>query len=93
MLSDDAEVADLVGVSKKIITPDQAMAKGQAVLSARLRYHAAVEYLARRQRLEGFSPTNVNCCFQGNPLIEPNAAMFRSSEHVITNPCLTEKWA
>jgi mannose-6-phosphate isomerase-like protein (cupin superfamily) len=44
MLSDDAEVADLVGVSKKSITPDQAMAKGQLVLSARLRHHAAVEY-------------------------------------------------
>ena len=44
MLSDDAEVADRVGVSKKIITPDQAMAKGQVVLSARMRHHAAVEY-------------------------------------------------
>ena len=44
MLSDDAEVADLVGVSKKIITPDQAMAKGQVVLSSRQRQHAAVEY-------------------------------------------------
>ncbi len=44
MLSDDAEVTDLVGVSKKIITPDQAMAKGQLALSARLGHHAAVEY-------------------------------------------------
>ena len=44
MLSDDAEVADRVGVSKKIITPDQAMAKGQVVLSAGLLHHAAVEY-------------------------------------------------
>jgi mannose-6-phosphate isomerase-like protein (cupin superfamily) len=44
MLSDDAEVADLVGVSKKVITPDRAMAKGQLVLSARLGHHAAVEY-------------------------------------------------
>jgi mannose-6-phosphate isomerase-like protein (cupin superfamily) len=44
MLSDDAEAADLVGVSKKVITPDQAMAKGQLMLSARLRHHAAVEY-------------------------------------------------
>jgi mannose-6-phosphate isomerase-like protein (cupin superfamily) len=44
MLSDDVEVANLVGVSKKIITPDQAMANGQVVLSARLRHHAAVEY-------------------------------------------------
>jgi mannose-6-phosphate isomerase-like protein (cupin superfamily) len=44
MLSDDAEVADRIGVSKKIITSDQAMAKGQVVLSARLRHHAAVEY-------------------------------------------------
>jgi mannose-6-phosphate isomerase-like protein (cupin superfamily) len=44
MLSDDAEVADRVGVSKKIITPDQAMANGQVVLSARLHHHAAVEY-------------------------------------------------
>jgi mannose-6-phosphate isomerase-like protein (cupin superfamily) len=44
MLSDDAEVADRVGVSKKIITADQAMAKGQVVLSAGLLHHAAVEY-------------------------------------------------
>jgi mannose-6-phosphate isomerase-like protein (cupin superfamily) len=44
MLSDDAEVADRVGVSKKIITPDQAMAKGQVVLRAGLLHHAAVEY-------------------------------------------------
>jgi oxalate decarboxylase/phosphoglucose isomerase-like protein (cupin superfamily) len=44
MLSDDAEVADRVGVSKKVITPDQAMAKGQVVLSAGLLHHAAVEY-------------------------------------------------
>jgi mannose-6-phosphate isomerase-like protein (cupin superfamily) len=44
MLSDDAEVANRVGVSKKIITPDQAMAKGQVVLSAGLLHHAAVEY-------------------------------------------------
>jgi len=43
MLSDDAEVADRVGVSKKIITPGQAMA-GQVVLSAGLLHHAAVEY-------------------------------------------------
>ena len=44
MLSDDAEVADLVGVAKKAIAPGQAMGHGQVVLSARLRHHAAVEY-------------------------------------------------
>jgi mannose-6-phosphate isomerase-like protein (cupin superfamily) len=44
MLSDDSEVAGFVGVSRKIITPDQAMAKGQLILSARLGHHAAVEY-------------------------------------------------
>jgi oxalate decarboxylase/phosphoglucose isomerase-like protein (cupin superfamily) len=44
MLSDDAEVADRVGVSKKIITPDQPMAQGQVVLRAGLLHHAAVEY-------------------------------------------------
>ena len=44
MLSDDVEVANLVGVSKEIITPDQAMAKGQVVLSAGLKHHAVVEY-------------------------------------------------
>ena len=44
MLSDDAEVADRVGVSKNIITPDQAMAQGQVVLRAGLLHHAAVEY-------------------------------------------------
>jgi mannose-6-phosphate isomerase-like protein (cupin superfamily) len=43
MLSDDAEVADRVGVTKKIIKPDQAIA-AQVVLSARLGHHAAVEY-------------------------------------------------
>jgi mannose-6-phosphate isomerase-like protein (cupin superfamily) len=43
MLSDDAEVADGVGVSKKTIAPDQAI-KAQVVLSARLHHHAAVEY-------------------------------------------------
>jgi mannose-6-phosphate isomerase-like protein (cupin superfamily) len=44
MLSDDAEVADRVGVSKNSITPDQAMAHGQVVLRAGLLHHAAVEY-------------------------------------------------
>jgi mannose-6-phosphate isomerase-like protein (cupin superfamily) len=44
MLSDDAEVADRVDVSKKIITPDESMAKGQVVLSASMGHHAAVEY-------------------------------------------------
>jgi len=44
MLSDDAEVADRVGVSKNIITPDQAMAPGQVVLRAGLLHHVAVEY-------------------------------------------------
>ena len=44
MLSDDAEVADRVVVSRKTISPDQAMAKGQVVLSAGLLHHAAVEY-------------------------------------------------
>jgi mannose-6-phosphate isomerase-like protein (cupin superfamily) len=44
MLSDDAEVADRVAVSKKMIEPGQAMAKGEVVLSAAMRHHAAVEY-------------------------------------------------
>ena len=44
MLSDDAEVADRVGVSKSLITPDQAMATGQVVLRAGLLHHVAVEY-------------------------------------------------
>ncbi len=44
MLSDDAEVADRVGVSKTIIKPEQAMAAGQVVLRAGLLHHAAVEY-------------------------------------------------
>ena len=39
MLSDDAEVADRVGVSKNNITPDQAMAHGQVVLRAGLLHH------------------------------------------------------
>lgn len=43
MLSDDAEVADRVGVSKKTITPEQAL-KAEVVLSAGLLHHAAVEY-------------------------------------------------
>ena len=43
MLSDDAEVADRVDVTKKIIKPDQAIA-AQVVLSAGLLHHAAVEY-------------------------------------------------
>jgi mannose-6-phosphate isomerase-like protein (cupin superfamily) len=43
MLSDDAEVADRVGVVKNIIKPDQAIA-AQVVLSAGLLHHAAVEY-------------------------------------------------
>jgi mannose-6-phosphate isomerase-like protein (cupin superfamily) len=43
MLSDDAEVADRVGVTKKIIKPDQAIA-AQVVLSVGLLHHAAVEY-------------------------------------------------
>jgi oxalate decarboxylase/phosphoglucose isomerase-like protein (cupin superfamily) len=44
MLSDDAEVADRVGVSKKTIAPGQAMGHGQVVLNAGLLHHAAVEY-------------------------------------------------
>jgi oxalate decarboxylase/phosphoglucose isomerase-like protein (cupin superfamily) len=44
MLSDDGEVADRVAVSKKMITPEQAMAHGQVVLRAGLLHHAAVEY-------------------------------------------------
>src|SRR5271170_584638 len=44
MLSDDAEVTDLVGVAKKTIEPGHAMGHGQLILSARLRHHAAVEY-------------------------------------------------
>jgi mannose-6-phosphate isomerase-like protein (cupin superfamily) len=44
MLSDDAEVADRVGVSKKSIASDQAMARGQVVLRAGVLHHAAVEY-------------------------------------------------
>lgn len=44
MLSDDAEVADLVGVARKTIEPGQAMGHGQLMLSARLGHHAAVEY-------------------------------------------------
>jgi oxalate decarboxylase/phosphoglucose isomerase-like protein (cupin superfamily) len=44
MLSDDAEVADKVGVSKQIIKPEQAMAAGQVVLRAGTLHHAAVEY-------------------------------------------------
>ena len=43
MLSDDAEVADLVAVTKKSITPDQAIS-AQVVLRAGLLHHAAVEY-------------------------------------------------
>jgi mannose-6-phosphate isomerase-like protein (cupin superfamily) len=43
MLSDDAEVADLVGATKKMITPDQAIS-AQVVLRAGLLHHAAVEY-------------------------------------------------
>ena len=43
MLSDDAEVAGGVGVSKKTIAPDQAL-KAKVVLSAGLLHHAAVEY-------------------------------------------------
>jgi mannose-6-phosphate isomerase-like protein (cupin superfamily) len=44
MLSDDAEITDLIGVAKKTIEPGQAMGHGQLVLSARMRHHAAVEY-------------------------------------------------
>ena len=44
MLSDDAEVADRVAVSKKNIAPDQAMGAGQVVLRAGLLHHGAVEY-------------------------------------------------
>ena len=43
MLSDDAEVADRVGVTKNIIKPDQAIA-AQVMLSAGLLHHVAVEY-------------------------------------------------
>jgi mannose-6-phosphate isomerase-like protein (cupin superfamily) len=44
MLSDDAEVADRVVVSKKTIAPGQAMGRGQVVLNAGMLHHAAVEY-------------------------------------------------
>jgi mannose-6-phosphate isomerase-like protein (cupin superfamily) len=44
MLSDDAEVADRIEVSKKNIKPDQAMGQGQVVLRAGLLHHGAVEY-------------------------------------------------
>jgi mannose-6-phosphate isomerase-like protein (cupin superfamily) len=44
MLSDDAEVADRVVVSKKMIAPGEAMGHGQVVLKAGLLHHAAVEY-------------------------------------------------
>ena len=44
MLSDDAEVADRIVVSKKTIAPGQAMGHGQVVLNAGLLHHAAVEY-------------------------------------------------
>jgi mannose-6-phosphate isomerase-like protein (cupin superfamily) len=43
VLSDDAEVADRVGVSKKMIKPDQAIS-AQVVLQAGLLHHGAVEY-------------------------------------------------
>jgi oxalate decarboxylase/phosphoglucose isomerase-like protein (cupin superfamily) len=43
MLSDDAEVADSIGVTKSMIKPYQAIA-AQVVLSAGLLHHAAVEY-------------------------------------------------
>ena len=43
MLSDDAEVADRVGVTKKNIKPDQAIA-AEVVLQAGLLHHGAVEY-------------------------------------------------
>jgi oxalate decarboxylase/phosphoglucose isomerase-like protein (cupin superfamily) len=43
MMSDDAEVADRVGVSKKMIKPDQAIS-AQVVLQAGLLHHGAVEY-------------------------------------------------
>jgi oxalate decarboxylase/phosphoglucose isomerase-like protein (cupin superfamily) len=43
MLSDDAEVADLVGKTKKMITPDQAIS-AQVVLRVGQLHHAAVEY-------------------------------------------------
>jgi hypothetical protein len=44
MLSDDAEVADRIVVSKKTIAPGQAMGHGQVVLNAGLLHHVAVEY-------------------------------------------------
>jgi mannose-6-phosphate isomerase-like protein (cupin superfamily) len=44
MLSDDAEVADRIVVSKKTIAPGQAMGHGQVVLNAGALHHAAVEY-------------------------------------------------
>jgi oxalate decarboxylase/phosphoglucose isomerase-like protein (cupin superfamily) len=44
MLSDDAEVADRIVVSKKTIAPGQAMGHGQVVLNAGVLHHAAVEY-------------------------------------------------
>jgi oxalate decarboxylase/phosphoglucose isomerase-like protein (cupin superfamily) len=43
MLSDDAEVAGLVGVTKKSTTPGQAIS-AQVVLHAGVLHHAAVEY-------------------------------------------------
>ena len=43
MLSDDAEVTDRIGVSKKSIKPGQALS-AQVVLSAGLLHHGAVEY-------------------------------------------------
>ena len=44
VLSDDAEVADRIVVSKKTIAPGQAMGHGQVVLNAGLLHHVAVEY-------------------------------------------------
>jgi hypothetical protein len=44
MLSDDAEVADRIVVSKKTIAPGHAMGHGQVVLNAGVLHHAAVEY-------------------------------------------------
>ena len=44
MLSDDAEAMAKVDLSKKIIQPEQAMARGQVILRAGIPHHASVEY-------------------------------------------------
>jgi hypothetical protein len=44
LLSDDAEVAGRIAVSKKTMAPGQAMGHCQVLLKAGLLRHAAVEY-------------------------------------------------